>query len=477
MKLVELFAGTGAFSLAFRGVARTVFANDMCVDAKHIFDANHGDCDMVCRNIHDLSVDDIPDADILTAGFPCQSFSIAGKKLGFDDERATVIWKMLDIIRVRRPSILLLENVKNLVTHDGGHTLKRILGELQTIGYATHHKVLNTCKVTRIPQNRERLFIVGFLDHGVSARFHWNIQKVQHDSLVRFLEPTVDDRYYYTTESKIWDKLVDAVTDSNTVYQYRRGVVRANKTGVVPTLTTTMGTGGHNVPIIRDDRGIRKLTPRECFTLQGFTHDYQLIGSDSALYRLVGNCVTVAVVRLIAERIMSAVRDDETRILIEYYENYLKSCELSTQLCRLYQHKSVRRPVFPEVLSENIVYRLLKMSSNVIWDTPTGDLMIDGKRVEVKCSTSTGPISFGPRQEWDRLYLVNAHDFMLDQCIVYEINASKSDFNSIQINKSETFGDQCLSCRRPRMTMTDILRHFESVARVIYDGSLRDVLK
>jgi DNA (cytosine-5)-methyltransferase 1 len=201
-----------------------------------------------------------------------------------------------------------LENVKNLKTHDKGNTFKTILSSLEGIGYCVQYGVLNTCEVTNVPQNRERVYMVCFKDLKLCEQFSFDFEKVENDSITDFLEDSVDKKYYYTEKLKVFDEVQKAVVKhiaTGVVYQYRRYYVRENKSGVCPTLTANMGEGGHNVPLILDDVGIRKLTPRECFNLQGFGDlSFPKKLSDSKLYKLAGNAVSVPVVRLIVERLM-----------------------------------------------------------------------------------------------------------------------------------------------------------------------------
>lgn len=308
--LVDLFCGTGAFSYAFdkTGQVDTIFANDILDSAEEIFNLNHG-VRLTKKNLIDIPDSEIPVSDILTAGFPCQPFSIAGMQKGFDDERSNVFWKILSIIKHNSPNVVILENVKNLQSHDDGKTFKVIIENLEKLNYHIQYSILNTSKITGIPQNRERIYIVCFKDKTVCDRFHFDFPEIDLIPVSEFLEKEIPDKYYYTNSTIIYDELQKNVTQhisSNTIYQYRRYYVRENKNNVCPTLTANMGSGGHNVPIILDDKGIRKLTPRECFNLQGFPTDYQLptTFASSKLYSLAGNAVSVPVVRLIANRIL-----------------------------------------------------------------------------------------------------------------------------------------------------------------------------
>jgi DNA (cytosine-5)-methyltransferase 1 len=310
--LVDLFCGTGAFSYAFHQTTKvnTIFANDMLDSSEQIFNLNN-DIKLTKKNLTDIEDIDIPKSDILTAGFPCQPFSIAGMQKGFDDERSNVFWKILSIIKYNSPKIVILENVKNLQSHDNGKTFKFIIENLENLNYHIKYSVLNTSKITGIPQNRERIYIVCFKDKNLCDNFTFDFPEEPLKSVTEFLEKDVDEKYYYNDSTKIFDELKNNITkhiSTNTIYQYRRYYVRENKNNVCPTLTANMGGGGHNVPIILDDKGIRKITPRECFNLQGFPCDYKLPSmSMSKLYSLAGNAVSVPVVKLISNKIIDLI--------------------------------------------------------------------------------------------------------------------------------------------------------------------------
>jgi DNA (cytosine-5)-methyltransferase 1 len=314
LKLVDLFSGTGAFTYVFDNTNKfeTVFANDMLDSSEKIFNLNNiHNVQLTKKNLIDINDIDIPKHNILTGGFPCQPFSIAGQQKGFEDERSNVFWKILSILKTHNPEIVILENVKNLQSHDNGNTFKIIKENLEKLGYHVKYQILNTCKITNVPQNRERIYIVCFKDINIFNKFEFNFPQIENKPITQFLEDnsSISDKYYYTNKSSIYDELNKTITknvNTNTIYQYRRYYVRENKNSVCPTLTANMGTGGHNVPLILDDKGIRKLTPRECFNLQGFPLDYKLpFMSDAKLYSLAGNAVSVPVIKLIAEKIVS----------------------------------------------------------------------------------------------------------------------------------------------------------------------------
>jgi DNA (cytosine-5)-methyltransferase 1 len=311
--MIDLFAGTGAFSRAFENYnIQCCFANDFCKNSQKIFKKNHKNHEklFVYGDLNDIKNEDIPKHNILCAGFPCQPFSIAGKQAGFEDERSNVFWKIISIIDHHKPDVVILENVKNLQSHDKGNTFKVIRDKLcNDLKYKmVPPKVLNTSKITGIPQNRERIYIVCFKDEEKCNKFTLDFDETPNKEIKEFFEKeTIPDKYYYTDRFKVYEAIKEGVTkliDENVLYQYRRYYVRENKNNVCPTLTANMGGGGHNVPLLKDKKGIRRLTPRECFNLQGFPKDYELPEiCDSALYKLAGNAVSLPVVKLIAERV------------------------------------------------------------------------------------------------------------------------------------------------------------------------------
>jgi DNA (cytosine-5)-methyltransferase 1 len=261
----------------------------------------------------------------LLGGFPCQAFSIAGYRQGFKDEknRGNLFFKIAEILKVKQPQGFLLENVKNLVSHDKGNTFKVIQEILTDLGYHFKFKVLNTMEHANVPQNRERVYIVGFKDEIFRDAFEFP-RPVKLTTTVRdLLEDSVDDKYYYNGKP-LFDRIKEDITDENKVYQWRRQYVRENKKNVCPTLTANMGSGGHNVPIIKDAFGIRKLTPRECLRMQGFPDWYKLPEfhenegkkrrpvADSILYKQAGNSVSVPVIGAIAKQIFSVMGLERT---------------------------------------------------------------------------------------------------------------------------------------------------------------------
>lgn len=309
----SFFAGVGGIDLGFENTNffEIVYANEIDKYPAMTYESNFN-LKVDVRDISDVKGKEIPNFDIMVGGFPCQAFSLAGYRQGFDDEkgRGTLFFEMVRILKEKRkinkqPRVVFFENVKNLVSHDNGNTFRVILEELNKLGYKVQQQVLNACEYGNIPQNRERIYIVGFLNDLEYEKFHFPLPIIMETKLSDVIDfkNKQDNKYYYTNENcKFFNELERSMKTPNTIYQWRRIYVRENKSRVCPTLTANMGTGGHNVPLIKCNTGIRKLTPRECFNLQGFPKEFKLPNdlSNTRLYKQAGNSVVVSVIERIA---------------------------------------------------------------------------------------------------------------------------------------------------------------------------------
>lgn len=309
-RTIDLFAGIGGIRLGFEKAGfKTVFSNDFEPQCKETYDLNFKDSKLVIEDIRKISIDDLPEFDFLLGGFPCQAFSIAGYRQGFDDKkgRGNLFFDIAKIIDIKRPEGFLLENVKNLKNHDEGKTFKIIKKTLEDLGYHIKTKILNSMEYGNIPQNRERVYIVGFKNKTHFEKFDFPKPVKLTVKVSDLLEKNVLDKYYYNGKP-LFSKIKDDIKEGG-IYQWRRQYIRENKKGVCPTLTANMGTGGHNVPIIKDKKGIRKLTPSECARIQGFPLDYKLPKlTDSVLYKQFGNSVSVPVIEAIAKEIVKVIK-------------------------------------------------------------------------------------------------------------------------------------------------------------------------
>ncbi len=311
-KVGSMFAGIGGICLGFKQAgAEIIWANEVDSYACKTYRENFGNGYLIEEDIRCVDTKDIPDIDILTAGFPCQSFSIAGYGKGLDDERGNLFYDIIRVLKQKKPMAFLLENVKNLASHDKGRTFEIIKTELKNIGYEMKYKVLNSSDYGDVPQNRERIYIVGFRNASVLNYFSFpkTIPRVSDIDSVINRTDKVDDKYYYSNDSKYYRMLSETIDSKDTFYQIRRVYIRKNQKNICPTLTANMGTGGHNVPLIVDDFGYRKLTPRECLNLQGFPKDFKIPNkmSNGRIYKQAGNSVTVSVVKNIAKEMIKAM--------------------------------------------------------------------------------------------------------------------------------------------------------------------------
>lgn len=327
MKVAGLFSGVGGIELGFSQAGFDIArSNEIDKKAGETFKLNFSH-KLIVDDICNISGKDIPDVDIIVGGFPCQAFSIAGYRKGFEDERGEIFFQMARIIKEKNPRIIFIENVKNLLNHDNGNTYRVISQTLESYGYTLKTMVLNASEYGNIPQNRERIYIVGFKNKDDYANFQkiYPVQLTTRVSDIVDYDSKVDDKYYYTNENcNFYDKLEKEIKNKNTVYQWRRIYVRENKSNLCPTLTANMGTGGHNVPLVLTKYGIRKLTPKECFLFQGFPKDFKLPNlAQSNLYKQAGNSVVVPVIRRIAEEIKNAIDKTDSGIFVWWAEKNL----------------------------------------------------------------------------------------------------------------------------------------------------------
>ena len=314
---IDLFAGIGGFRLAMQACGgKCVFSSEFNPNAKKTYSLNYGDVpfgDITLRATKDC----IPqDFDVICGGFPCQAFSIAGYQKGFEDTRGTLFFDIAEIIREHRPKAAFLENVRNLEGHDNGKTFAVIRQTLNGLGYEVYHKVINACEYGNIPQTRARIMIVAISRDRVPNygcfRFPEPIELTRtiHDCI----QPgPKDEKYYYRPGHIYYDRLLQGMQSQNTIYQWRRVYVRENKNKLCPTLTANMGGGGHNVPLILTDEGIRKLTPKECLNFMGYPANFAFPGSiaESAKYMQAGNSVVVPMMTRVAGEIVRVLSAKE----------------------------------------------------------------------------------------------------------------------------------------------------------------------
>jgi DNA (cytosine-5)-methyltransferase 1 len=344
IKFVDLFAGVGGFnygiSKAQEVFGKCVYSNEWDKYANSVYRRHFKECDD--RDIRTVTTRDIPDHDLLLGGFPCQSFSIAGKRRGFNDTRGTLFYEIARIVADKRPSYILLENVKGLLSHGGGRTFQTILGVLSDLGYGIQWQVLNS-KNFGVPQNRERIFIVGHLG-GVPrpqvfplAGSNGQNHAVGHDEQPG-PQKFIKTRHLSQNGTLLSESITLQATEIPHIIDVKRikspearglikkGYTGALETGQQPVVIDTsypsrariyqdiaptirdFGSGGNKMPMVN---GIRRLTPIECERLQGFPDDWTKYGSDgevisdSQRYKMMGNAVTANVVTAIINKMFT----------------------------------------------------------------------------------------------------------------------------------------------------------------------------
>ncbi|MBI00905.1 MAG: DNA (cytosine-5-)-methyltransferase [Chloroflexi bacterium] len=326
LRHLSLFAGMGGFMAAAKEVGiNNVFANEWDSNAGALLHLNFGPtkisekdlCELNCADYAELN----QNIDILTAGFPCQSFSQAGNNKGFDDPRGRLFFQIPRICKELKspPKVLLLENVSFLKEFDRGARLRTVINELRRAGYWVSEEnigVLDSYDYAGSPQTRKRLFIVAaHMNYFKKNEFKFQgIEKERPKALFDVVDRSkkYSDRLYLVKGSKYFDMINSLVPASGNerLFQIRRTEPRACPKNKCPTLTANMGVGGHNVPFVFDDFGLRRLSVEECMALQGFDPNCMITPdhlADGPLLQMIGNAVHVGVVRKILTSIQQGL--------------------------------------------------------------------------------------------------------------------------------------------------------------------------
>lgn len=305
-KMIDLFAGIGGTRLGFHQTGRvaSVFSSEINKYSVKTYKANFNDEPK--GDITKIDSEDIPDFDILVAGFPCQAFSQAGKKLGFEDTRGTLFFEIARILKDKRPKAFLLENVKNLTLHDHGNTFKTITDTLKSLDYEVYYHLFKA-KDFGVPQNRERIYIVGFDKKQVPnyQSFVFPIPPKTETKIKNILDNTVDDKY--TLSDKLW-----AGHKARKIKNQNNGkgfgyTLFSGDDPYTNTLSARYYKDGSEILISQKNKNPRRLTPRECARLQGFPENFIIPVSDTQAYQEFGNSVAVPVIHAIAEQILKVL--------------------------------------------------------------------------------------------------------------------------------------------------------------------------
>jgi len=319
-RFIDLFAGIGGMRIAFeKSGGKCVFSSEWNKFSQQTYEANFGD--VPDGDITKIKARDIPNHDILVGGFPCQPFSIAGvsskkalgRKHGFEDEtQGTLFFDIARIIREKKPKAFLLENVKNLKSHDKGNTFRVIMKVLrEDLGYDVHYKIVDASSV--VPQHRERIFIVGFRKP-MDFEFPKLIDK--RPKLGDILEKNVDSKYTLTDGT--W-KALQRHKEIHSKKGNGFGYSMADRDSIAKTLSARYYKDGAEILIPQGKKNPRRLTPRECALLMGFPKSFKIQVSDNQAYRQFGNAVVVPVVKEIAKSITHVVKNNRTRKTIADY--------------------------------------------------------------------------------------------------------------------------------------------------------------
>jgi DNA (cytosine-5)-methyltransferase 1 len=323
MNHVALFAGMGGFIYAAKQAGfETIWANEYDEKCCDFLEENFPSISVNRKSIAELDERDISSikdsVDLLSAGFPCQSFSQAGGAFkAFDDPRGQLFFDIPRIIGLMKepPKVVLLENVPNMKVFDNGALLKTVLTEMRFAGYwvkQSHAEILSSAEFGATPQRRERLFIVcAHKSYFDSNPFRFDkIKKRDRPPLTDVLDLSekLADHYYLSPDSKYY-KMIDELAETHgkgRLFQIRRVVARAVPEGLCPTLTANMGDGGHNVPFVYDGHGLRRLSEEECLRMQGFEPEKITVPDHilpKHLLKMVGNAVSVKTAQAIIEQI------------------------------------------------------------------------------------------------------------------------------------------------------------------------------
>lgn len=303
MRFIDLFAGIGGFRIAFEELGgECVFSSEWDKYSQKTYEANFGEIPE--GDIRKIPSHIIPEHDVLVAGFPCQPFSLAGvtkhnalgNKHGFEHAtQGTLFFEVARIIKTLKPKAFLLENVKNILTHDKGTTFNIILETLNNLGYHTKYKIIDAKKL--VPQHRERVYIVGFRD---TNEFEFPVIPDLGPRFKDIVENEVSEKY--TLSDKLWNYLQD-YSAKHKARGNGFGYGIANPEGVTRTLSARYYKDGSEILVAQDGKNPRRLTPRECARLMGFPESFKIPVSDSRAYMQFGNSVVVPVVQYLAKEI------------------------------------------------------------------------------------------------------------------------------------------------------------------------------
>ena len=304
----SLFSGVGGIDIAFQQAGFKVkWAIEKDAACCRTYRHNFKDCNLIEQDIRNINPCDLERVDVITAGFPCQPFSIAGKQRGFDDARGHLFYEVGKFISAHKPRFVFLENVPNLMEHNEGKTFLVVHDVLADLNYSIRYRVLRASEYGGVPQIRDRIYIVAFRDQDDCDRFVFpdkmDLQFSIEDVLVR--SQPKHEIYYYTQNDDFYIKASQIVARHDSIYRVYHDSIKVTQNKMCPTLTASMGISRNQVPLVVDDFGLRKLTLRECLDFQGFPREYYFPNTVTIekAYKQVGNTVCVNLVKELAENI------------------------------------------------------------------------------------------------------------------------------------------------------------------------------
>ena len=312
MRAASLFAGIGGICLGFKQAGfDIVWANERDAAACKTYRHNFGGSYLVEGDIREISAESIPDFDVLTAGFPCQSFSTAGFRKGFRDPRGNLFFEIIRITNEKQPRIIFLENVENIIEHNNQKTFLTIFNHMSECGYVVKYRTMQPYDYAGIPQRRKRVFIVAFRELDDCDAFSFPEEVSEKRNLESIIDFSIKQHpiYYYESNHPSYDELEQKVRTGKLYSLRNDGSVYCSGT-LCPTLIAGMGKFPERTPVVRDNYGIRRLTIRECLRFQGFLEDFNISRENSIedAYKQVGNSVCVPVINRIAIEIAKVLQ-------------------------------------------------------------------------------------------------------------------------------------------------------------------------
>ncbi len=312
MKIGSLFSGIGGIDLAFQQAGFEIaFANEIDKYACATYRHNFPDCNLFECDIRNLNVSQLSEIDVLTAGFPCQPFSVCGNQKGFKDNRGNIFFEIMRVADILKPKVIFLENVANLIKHNKGKTFNVIHNELVSRGYIIRYLLADACDYG-IPQHRTRVYIMAFQEEKQSSEFSFPEPVPLKRHIFDIIDKTVkaDNSYYIDVNSKNYTRLNNFIKDDNQIYRFSDYGIQVSKDCVSFTLKANMGTWYNRIPYIKDVFGIRTITPEECLKLQGFPDGFEFPDSIpiNEKYKQAGNTVIVPLIYQLAKQIMINIK-------------------------------------------------------------------------------------------------------------------------------------------------------------------------